>query len=100
MAAFFVFESISGEFFGGWETCKTLGWCFVKYQINEGPGTCSDQDDEWYSGSDDFSPADKGSRGTKSYIWLNEKDWEGLSQSFEACKGIKKSKFCQNVDYL
>jgi len=80
-----------GEFFGGWETCDTLGWCFVKYQVNEGPGTCPDQDDEWYSGSDDFSPADKGSRGTKSYIWLNEQDWEGLSQSSEACKGTKKN---------
>jgi len=69
--------SKTGQLFGGWETCQSKGWCFVRYQVNEGPETCPDQDDTWYDGSDEFSPADKNSRGVKSYIWLTNPEGDG-----------------------
>jgi len=75
---------------GGWETCEEEGWCYVRYSYEENP-KCKDQD--WYEGSDEYSPNPGSDVGTKSYIWLTNQtnvDWEGLGKSKQACKGVKK----------
>lgn len=75
-----------GSLIGGWETCQTEQWCFVKYQYPEGPSACSDQDDGWYT--DDISPPD---------IWLKSDGYLGISKSKEACKGIKHNTGNENI---
>jgi len=88
-------SSNNGTLIGGWETCQTKGWCLVTIQDYEGnelpPNACSDQEDDWHSQSDDFSPLEtKSERDGKPYIWMKSVgDYEGLSRSKEACKGVQ-----------
>jgi len=66
------------NFNGGWDSCQTNGWCYIKYRKNK---VCSDQ--KWAGDSDRFltDPNVKG----KPYIWL--KQGSELGKSKEACTG-------------
>ena len=62
--------------------------------LASGNEKCDDQ--EYYSGGEDFSP-NLDPKRTKTYIWLtNNTDWDGLDKSKKACKGKKYSKYMRD----